>query len=466
MHTLYYRPEGAWVGDVMPCYHDGTFYMYYQCDHRIPKPFPNGEPFGWSLARSKDMVNFEDFGEVLKKGAKNTHEECLYAGCVIWGNGCFRAFYTGQCEAYKKSEVPGEIIMMATSTDGIHWKKHPELSLMVPTGYEKHFYRDPHVFFNGEFQKWMMVVPCRRDHGPINRRGVMVYLTSDDLEHWTFAGELWAPNMYHMLQMPDLFKIGDWWYMFFSEYCDERKTRYRMAKSIHGPWLAPADDCLDARCFYAARTIAVGDKRYIYGWNPTRTDNSDLGMWIWGGSAVMQEIYQRPDGTLGVKLPEMFDERFIASASKVEDFELSRVDGSDERVIVTDTGTFYRVDMTITFGEGVQSFGIKMYENSQLDLGYAYQFKPGRNTVEFDKLPNMKWFILMNRGMSRPVSLEAGKPYRITVIVDDDLSVVYVNGVAMNARMCEKPGEELKVYVNTGTLKVENIIFYNGLNKD
>ena len=52
MNEIFFRPEQAWVGDCMPCYHDGSYYMYYQCDRREPKPFPNGEPFGWSLAVS------------------------------------------------------------------------------------------------------------------------------------------------------------------------------------------------------------------------------------------------------------------------------------------------------------------------------------------------------------------------------------------------------------------------------
>ena len=42
--------------------------MYYQCDKREPKPFPNGEPFGWSLAVTENLIDFCDYGEVLHKG--------------------------------------------------------------------------------------------------------------------------------------------------------------------------------------------------------------------------------------------------------------------------------------------------------------------------------------------------------------------------------------------------------------
>lgn len=468
MHSLYYRPKDGWVGDCMPCYHDGNFYLYYQCDKRIPKPFPNGEPFGWSLAKSADMVHFEDYGEVLHKGEKGGREQCIYAGSVIHALGCFRAFYTGECKDYlgHPELPPKEVIMFATSDDGIHWDKHPELTIAAPEVYDKDYFRDPYVFYYEEMGKWLMLVSARRKEGPAVRRGVMIYLSSDDLEHWTFEGELWAPDMYFLLQMPDLFKIGDWWYLFFSELDDQRRTRYRMSKSIFGPWVAPADDCLDGRCFYAARTIQVGDKRYLYGWNPTRDGDSDLGMWIWGGTAVMHEVYQRPDGTLGVALPELFDRRFAEdkTACLPDCLELKRIDGCAEQVLLSRGDPFYRLDMTVSFDPGTFGFGVKIYENSEKDCGYTYHFTPGENQVSFDKTPNYPWFRCMNRGLQRPVNLVPGQKIHLTLIVDDDIAVIYADGVALNARMCEKPGGEIKLYVHGGGIKVSDIRYYTQLN--
>lgn len=463
MYKLYYQPEGGWVGDCMPCYHDEEFYLYYQCDHRLPKPFPDGEPFGWSLAKSRDMVAFRDFGEVLKKGEKFGREHCLYAGSVIHALGCFRAFYTGECKAYVGTDFPKEVIMFARSGDGIGWVKEPELTITAPDGYEKDFFRDPYVFYDGGLGKWLMLIAARHKNGPKVRKSSLVYYSSDDLEHWDFKGDLWYPEMYHLLQMPDLFQIGDWWYLFFSEYDDERKTRYRMSKSIFGPWIAPADDCLDGRAYYAARTIPVGDKRYLFGWNPTRRDGKDTDMWVWGGTAVMQELYQREDKTLAVKLPELFEKRFVRRPVEVCDFELSRCDGNDDRVIVTDSGSFYRLDFDVEFEESTYAFGIKMYENSEEDIGYAYHFSPGRNMVVFDKLPNYPWFTCMNRGLSRMLKLRPDETYHVTVIVDDDISVLYVDGVALNARMCEKPGSEIRFYVHGGGIRISNLRMFDDI---
>lgn len=129
MYQLYYRPEDAWVGDIMPCYHDGEYYMYYQCDHRKPKGYPDCEPFGWSLSKSKDMIHFTDYGEVLKKDPEGGREQWLFAGSVIRAYEKFWAFYTARCHAYFNTEIPAERTCIAVSEDGINWEKHPEWML-------------------------------------------------------------------------------------------------------------------------------------------------------------------------------------------------------------------------------------------------------------------------------------------------------------------------------------------------
>lgn len=47
-----------------------------------------------------------------------------------------------------------------------------------------------------------------------------------------------------MHEMPDLFKMGDWWYLITTEYSHASTQVYRMAKSLKGPWIAPDDDAL------------------------------------------------------------------------------------------------------------------------------------------------------------------------------------------------------------------------------
>ena len=67
-----------------------------------------------------------------------------------------------------------------------------------------------------------------RLQGPKTRQtGRTVKFTSKDLKNWKFEGDFWAPDLYTMHEMPDLFKIGDWWYHIVTEYSDRSKMVYR-----------------------------------------------------------------------------------------------------------------------------------------------------------------------------------------------------------------------------------------------
>ena len=37
-----YRPSGAWVGDVIPFFHDGSYWLYYLHDRRPAAGAPRG----------------------------------------------------------------------------------------------------------------------------------------------------------------------------------------------------------------------------------------------------------------------------------------------------------------------------------------------------------------------------------------------------------------------------------------
>ena len=171
------------------------------------------------------------------------------------------------------------------------------------------------------------------------------------------------------------------------------------------------------------------------------------------GDVGVHRIVQQENGDLSV-LPIEEKETQLSGVSALT---LENIQGNAELVFEKQIGTRYRVDFMMEFSELTYRFGVKIYENSAIDSGYAYQFVPGEQKAEFDRLPNMKWFIYLNKGMAQSVSLIPGKKYPVTVLVQDDISVLYVDGVAISARMKEKPGDELKFYVESGKLAVSEI---------
>ena len=148
-----------------------------------------------------------------------------------------------------------------------------------------------------------MILGARKDEDVIGVSGRTVWYTSTELEHWTFEGDFWAPDLYTMHEMPDLFRMVDRWYLLTTEYSDRSKTVYRSSESLAGPWTSPVDDAFDGRAYYAARSAADHNHRYLFGWVPTKQGDTDLGAWVWGGTLVVHEVYQRLDRSLGVRIP-------------------------------------------------------------------------------------------------------------------------------------------------------------------
>lgn len=71
----------------------------------------------------------------------------------------------------------------------------------------------------------------------------------------------------------------------------------------------------------------------------------------------------------------------------------------------------------------------------------------------------------MNIGLERPIGLEAGHTYHIRLVVDDTIGTLYVDGVALNVRMYERPGESLGVFATDGTFEVRNASIARGLKR-
>lgn len=54
------------------------------------------------------------------------------------------------------------------------------------------------------------------------------------------------------------------------------------------------------------------------------------------------------------------------------------------------------------------------------------------------------------------LSSRGGRNYHLQLIVDDH-STLYVDGVALNVRMYERPGESLSIFATDGVVEVRNV---------
>ncbi|MFB2118294.1 family 43 glycosylhydrolase [Parapedobacter sp. 2B3] len=465
---FFYKPINAWAGDFIPMYAEGKFQLFYLHDWRNAEKHGEGVP--WFRLSTADFVTFEEHGEVIPRGTKAEQDLSIFTGCVLEANGKYHIFYTGHNHHLANAGKPMQAVMHAVSDDLQHWTKVPEHTFFAPTDrYEMHDWRDPFVFFNDETGKYNMLLAARFTEGIPRRRGLTALCSSTDLVKWEVDEPFYAPNQFFTHECPDLFKIGDWWYLIFSEFTDIVATRYRMSRSLNGPWIIPQQDTFDGHAFYAAKTATDGKDRFIFGWNPTRSEDKDNGAWNWGGNLVVHQILQQPNGELIVRAPDTVRNAFSKPLRQQFRSSGGKPMGLPEAVEIKAEGRFdavaggempntCMVAATAVFSKAPRDFGIMLRCSDDLEKSYYIRLEPERERMVFDMWPRKDSVLNQMVELERQVIVEPGKPVALVVLIDGNMGVVYINdSVAMNFRAYDLPEGNWGFFATDGTVRFENI---------
>ena len=171
--------------------------------------------------QTQDFVTYQEHGTAIPHGGEDDQDQFIYAGTVYEAKGEVRAFYTGFNRNYLREGKTSQVLMQAKacSDDYATWKKTGVAVELTPQpGYDGRNWRDPFVIWDDDRKEYLLVLGTRKGDDPSKtlQTGRLVHFTSKDLEHWQFKGDFWAPGLYTMFEMPDIFKIGDWWYLVYS----------------------------------------------------------------------------------------------------------------------------------------------------------------------------------------------------------------------------------------------------------
>ena len=455
--SIFYKPEDGFTGDFIPFWHDGKFRLFYLKDYRDEENHGQGTP--WFQLATTDFVNFEELGEALPRGSVDEPDLFVYTGCVIEADGMFHIFYTGHNPHFPARGKPQQAVMHAVSKNLKKWEKLPGDTFCADgSRYDRDNFRDPFVFYDGEQNKYFMLLVSRKKDSGSNAGFTALY-SSADLKSWQDEGDFWAPDMYHTHECPDLFKMGDWWYLIFSEYSARYVTRYVMSKSPFGPWTMPADDRLDGRAYYAAKSFSDGGARYLFGWIPTKCGDEDTGSWQWGGNLAVHQLIQRSDGTLGCKPPKLAQKAWGQPALVAGKAAVECVNGKKETLLLSNAPNAYKLDGEIKFSGGTKQFGIAFNQNFESKHGYKYEFFPAENCVRFDAVTELT----NTKDLERPVVLKEGETVRFSLVVDNGLCVLYINeNIALSSRMYKKAGNSISLFVVGGQAIAENLVLMPG----
>lgn len=304
------------TGDAIPFFHNGIYHIFSLTPPKGTTVYPERLRTSWILSVSKDLIHWDEVGTVLYPGEGEEPDACgVWTGAVIYGNKRYHIFYTG----YNYHLHYQQTICHAISEDGISWRKDPANPILIPDEglFEVGDWRDPYVFYNEEEFCYWLILSARLNIGPPARRGCIVLYKSPDLENWSYYGPLYAPYHTNCPECPEIYKMGETWYLSYSRFSEFVNTVYRTATSPYGPWKTPELDGIGGRRFYAAKSIADDTGRRIYfAWAHDRANGSDYGEWYWGGVfCIPHEVYTGKNNELYVKMPIEYEDSYQQKVS-------------------------------------------------------------------------------------------------------------------------------------------------------
>lgn len=451
MAQIFYQQPNARVGDVIPKYVEGTYQLFYLKNWR-DRTDPEFVP-GWHRMETRDLVQMSREVPVHVMGG---------TGDLIEKEGVWHLF---ACIFPNGKQLVTHYI----STDGTldHWELQEE-DTFGPDGvvYHGSDWRDPRVVYREDLQEYWMFLAARANK-PHSQTGCVGLCVSKDLKKWEYREPIYFPQRFHgACECPDVFRMGDWYYLVFSAYTNLFGTYYVKCPVGGTQWQIPKNHRLDSRAFYAAKTAGTGMERYLFGWNPTKENDEygfwpqkfhgqDYQTWDWGGSMVIHQLHQLPDGDLAVAMPsqkkEMLAQPLAWSFHPVtEGWSLTHgqaeavTQASQQMMILGEQPETMYCSVEIR-ANGADQAGLVLHGEKDMKEGYYLYVEPERGRFVYRSGIRMG----EEGGKTFPYDVELESAvrtpedgvYRLEVLTEGSVGVAYVNQqAALSFRMYDHTG--------------------------
>lgn len=449
--ATFYKPAAGYVGDPMPFFDPVTkdFKVLYLQDYR-PNPAGTYHPI-WAVS-TKDGANYESLGEIISCGGLMEQDAAIGTGSTVYNENdkLYYTFYTGN-KYQPTANDHGQVVMYATSPDFKTWTKSKTFFLRgADYGYARNDFRDPFVF-KGDDGKWHMLVSTVK-----NGKGSIADFVSDDLKSWNDNGVFMTMMWDRFYECPDVFKMGDWWYLVYSEmHSAIRRVQYFKGRTLDelkactandaGIWPDSHEGFLDSRGFYAGKTASDGTNRYIWGWCPTRNgkDNTAVGAAPnepeWAGNLVAHKFIQHEDGTLTLgavddvadKYNKVDEVKVMAQEGVTANGGTYNLSGEGAYMLMNRLGYHNKITFTVKTAGNVDKFGVSLVRGTDSKKYYTMVVNP-----EWDNARKVNFEEEGEEGMGFIGGIDgyvfdrpADNVYNITILTDNSICVMYINDV-------------------------------------
>jgi len=450
--TTYYKPFCGYIGDVMPFYEpqEKVFKLFYLQDFR-PNPEGAYHPI-WGVSLTSN--GYQSLGEMIPTGGLLEQDAAIGTGSCVWceDQQLYYFFYTGN-KYLPTADDNAQAVQYATSTDGKHWTKNSVFVLRGDDyGYSAIDFRDPFIFF-GDDQLYHMIISTTTG------KGTLAEFTSSNLQTWKHQGVFMTMMWDRFYECPDIFKMGNWWYLVYSEqHRAIRRVQYFKGKTLAelkactlndaGKWPDDHEGYLDSRGFYGAKTASDDENRYIWGWCPTRKGNNNTATGSeseepeWGGAMVMHRLIQHEDGSLSLGEVPAIKAKYTTSVP----VRVMRIQGDavtdptytlsgESNILFSRLSHHNHIHMTITTVTAQDKFGISLCRGTQMtstadsSVYYTILVNPESST--------QRKIYFQQRGEggigdigyidSYAFPTPADRTYSIDLYTDNSVSVLYIN---------------------------------------
>ncbi|HHX61313.1 MAG TPA: DUF4975 domain-containing protein [Epulopiscium sp.] len=456
---IFMTSKNNFVGDLMPLTDDEGIHLYYLYDTDN-----NGRAYHpIHKFSTTNLYEYSDDGLAIPFSTSEDEPDlAIGTGSFILVDGVYHSFYTGHNDTFGEKGLDKERIMHAISHDNINWTKIPEDTFLAPEGYSSDDFRDPSVFWNEEDNCYWMLISARNE----DLNGFIALYKSDDLSKWALHEPLYAPNKYHMMECPDLFKMGEHYYMFYSW---NNVTYYAMSDSVYGPFYEPEDNVLDGQAFYAAKTALYEGKRYLFAFINRKNDQKDSNNYSWAGNVAVYELSQGADGRLRALMPSQFNDYFkkeielpkteiIGEASYHGGLGTVKSDG--ESISAIDFGKLPQTMLLkakLTLGKKGKGIGFFFGKENGIENALGIHLDPNKNLLRYDSS------ILSRMRYAEPVvyssfEFEEGREYDVKIVVENEIIVLYMDDTkVLSNRIYKARGNDWGLFSIGGDATLEDI---------
>ncbi len=425
-----------YVGDTMPYYEDGTYYIYYLKD--------GGDSYNHSvyLATTSDFLSYKEFPEPVLEASRNGGQDSwIGTGSLVKFNNKYLFFYTGHAD----SSVSGykEKIMIAEGDTPFSFTKKEGWCITPPSELnQKNDFRDPQAYYDEKNNKIILTVTASKN----NAARILKYSLSPDLTEINYEGIIFTDPSYKFwnLECSDTFKIGNKYYLTYSAQDDT--LWYAVSDTAYGPYSNAKR--LEGKLFYAAKHVDDGENYYMVGWlRRSESPSSTQEVSAWAGNLAVQKIIQKENGELLLAPVEKIVQQFTQKQKLL-----------DKKNITLKAGALYSYQPMFNCYESfcltgkfrfsaVGSFGLSFDYNGRQNKNKLISISPSENKIQ----------LLFNEGSTliseTEVQLKKDREYSFTYIQEGSVGIFYIDGeAALCVRLYGVCGNKISLFAENNTV--------------